>query len=172
MKAGRHDVSGNAAGRTRSSYFDWYNRSPHGQDGGTTSPGHPRLRQADLSKGMACGERWKHQCASRRLRCISPFSGCAPTCPRGACPPVATGFAVAGRPLNLALLPEVSRQPAMRAARRIWTPRRPQRSPMACRPLFPHAILLGNHGLVCYCEDVYQGLLQDGNRRATSRASR
>src|SRR5665213_694297 len=33
--------------------------SPDGQDGRTISPGHPRRRQADLSKRLGRGERWK-----------------------------------------------------------------------------------------------------------------
>src|SRR3984885_12917004 len=40
--------------------------TPDGQDGATVSPGHPRRRQADLSKRVGRGQRWQHQCAPGR----------------------------------------------------------------------------------------------------------
>jgi len=72
-------------------------------------------------------------------------------------PPVATGFAVAGRPLTLALLPEVIiglgsvpladyGLPGTSALTERMLPFIPQYD----------AILMRNHGLVCYGEDVYK----------------
>lgn len=72
-------------------------------------------------------------------------------------PPVATGFATAGRPLNLALLPEVIISFGCVPLAGYGLPgTRELTEPM--RPLIPkhEALLMANHGAVCYGEDVFQ----------------
>ncbi|MBV9746437.1 MAG: class II aldolase/adducin family protein, partial [Acidobacteriia bacterium] len=72
-------------------------------------------------------------------------------------PPVATGFALAGRPLNLALLPEVIVEFGCVPLAAYGLPGTPELTePM--RPLIPHynALLMANHGVVAYAEDVLQ----------------
>lgn len=72
-------------------------------------------------------------------------------------PPVATGFAAAGRPLNLALLPEVIIAFGCVPLAGYGLPGTPELTePM--RPLIPKhdALLMANHGAVCYGEDVLQ----------------
>jgi L-fuculose-phosphate aldolase len=72
-------------------------------------------------------------------------------------PPVATGFAAAGKPLNLALLPEVIIGLGCVPLAEYGLPGTPELT----RPMLPYipkydAILMGNHGAVCYGEDVYK----------------
>jgi len=72
-------------------------------------------------------------------------------------PPVATGFATAGKPLNLALLPEVVVGLGCIPLAGYGLPGTPALTePML--PLIPKhdALLMANHGAVCYGEDVYQ----------------
>ncbi len=72
-------------------------------------------------------------------------------------PPVATGFATAGRPLNLALLPEVIIGLGCVPLAGYGLPGTPELTePML--PLIPKydALLMANHGAVCYGEDVFQ----------------
>jgi len=72
-------------------------------------------------------------------------------------PPVATGFATAGKPLNLALLPEVIIAFGCVPVAAYGLPGTPELTePM--RPLIPKhdAMLMANHGAVCYGEDVFQ----------------
>ncbi len=72
-------------------------------------------------------------------------------------PPVATGFATAGRPLNLALLPEVIIAFGCVPIAAYGLPGTTELTePM--KPLIPHhnALLMANHGSVCYGEDVFQ----------------
>ena len=72
-------------------------------------------------------------------------------------PPVATGFAAAGRPLNLALLPEVIIGLGCVPLADYGLPGTPELTkPML--PLIPKydAIMMGNHGAVCYGPDVYK----------------
>ena len=72
-------------------------------------------------------------------------------------PPVATGFATAGRALNLALLPEVIISMGCVPLAGYGLPGTDALTdPML--PLIPKydAILMGNHGAVCYGEDVYK----------------
>jgi L-fuculose-phosphate aldolase len=72
-------------------------------------------------------------------------------------PPVATGFATAGRPLNLALLPEVIIAFGCVPIAEYGLPGTHELTePM--RPLIPKhdALLMANHGAVCYGEDVFQ----------------
>jgi L-fuculose-phosphate aldolase len=72
-------------------------------------------------------------------------------------PPVATGFATAGRPLNLALLPEVIISFGCVPIAEYGLPGTAELTePM--RPLIPkhNALLMANHGVVCYGEDVFQ----------------
>ena len=70
-------------------------------------------------------------------------------------PPVATGFATAGKPLNLGLLPEVVISLGCVPIAEYGLPGTPALTePML--PLIPKydAILMANHGAVCYGEDV------------------
>jgi L-fuculose-phosphate aldolase len=72
-------------------------------------------------------------------------------------PPVSTGFAAAGRALNQALLPEVIIGLGCVPLAEYGLPGTPALTePML--PLIPKydAILMGNHGAVCYGEDVYK----------------
>jgi L-fuculose-phosphate aldolase len=72
-------------------------------------------------------------------------------------PPVATGFATAGRPLDLALLPEVIISFGCVPIAEYGLPGTAELTePM--RPLIPkhNALLMANHGAVCYGEDVFQ----------------
>ncbi len=72
-------------------------------------------------------------------------------------PPVATGYAAAGRSLNLALLPEVVIGLGCVPLADYGLPGTPELTePML--PLIPKydAILMGNHGAVCYGEDVWK----------------
>ncbi len=76
-------------------------------------------------------------------------------------PPVATGFAAAKKPLNLALLPEVIIGLGCVPLAEYGLPGTPELTePML--PLIPKydAILLGNHGAVCYGEDVYKAFFR------------
>ena len=70
-------------------------------------------------------------------------------------PPVATGFAVAGRPLNQALLPEVVIGLGCIPLADYGLPGTPELSD-ALRPFIPtyDALLMANHGAVCYGEDL------------------
>ena len=76
-------------------------------------------------------------------------------------PVVATGFAVAGRPLNLALLPEVIVGLGCVPLAEYGTPGTPALTD-SLRPYIPKydAIMLSNHGLVCYGEDVYKAFFK------------
>jgi L-fuculose-phosphate aldolase len=76
-------------------------------------------------------------------------------------PPVATGFAVAGRPLNLALLPEVIVSLGCVPLAKYGLPGTPDLAE-GMRPFIPNydAILLANHGSVCYGEDVYKAFFK------------
>ena len=72
-------------------------------------------------------------------------------------PPVATGFAAAGKPLNLALLPEVIIGMGCVPLAGYGLPGTPELTD----PMLPYipkydAIMMGNHGAVCYGEDVYK----------------
>ncbi|HUB33730.1 MAG TPA: class II aldolase/adducin family protein [Bryobacteraceae bacterium] len=72
-------------------------------------------------------------------------------------PPVATGFATAGKPLNLALLPEVVIGLGCVPLADYGLPGTPALTePML--PLIPKydALLMANHGAVCYGEDVFK----------------
>ncbi len=76
-------------------------------------------------------------------------------------PPVATGFATAGRPLNLALLPEVIIGLGCVPLADYGLPG----TPALTEPMLPYipkydAIMMGNHGAVCYGEDVYKAFFQ------------
>ncbi len=72
-------------------------------------------------------------------------------------PPVSTGFAAAGRALNIALLPEVVVGLGSVPLAAYGLPGTPElTAPMI--PLIPShdALLMANHGAVCYGDDVYQ----------------
>ena len=76
-------------------------------------------------------------------------------------PPVATGFAVAGRPLTLALLPEVVIGLGCVPLAEYGTPG----TPALTEGMQPYlakydAVLLSNHGLVCYGADVYSAFFK------------
>jgi L-fuculose-phosphate aldolase len=76
-------------------------------------------------------------------------------------PPVATGFATAGRALNLALLPEVIIGLGCVPLADYGLPGTPELTkPML--PLIPKydAIMMGNHGAVCYGADVYKAFFK------------
>ena len=76
-------------------------------------------------------------------------------------PPVATGYAVAGRPLNLALLPEVVIGLGSVPLADYGLPGTPALTE-GMLPYIPKydAILMGNHGCVCYGEDVYKAFFK------------
>ena len=72
-------------------------------------------------------------------------------------PPVATGYAAAGKPLNLALLPEVIIGLGCVPLAGYGLPGTPELlEPM--KPIIPKydALLMANHGAVCYGEDVWK----------------
>jgi L-fuculose-phosphate aldolase len=72
-------------------------------------------------------------------------------------PPVTTGFATAGKPLNMALLPEVVIGLGCVPLAAYGLPGTPALTePMI--PLIPKydALLMANHGAVCYGEEVFQ----------------
>lgn len=76
-------------------------------------------------------------------------------------PPVATGFAVAGRPLDLAVLPEVIVSLGCVPLAEYGLPGTPALAE-GMLPYIPNydAILLGNHGSVSYGEDVYKAFFK------------
>jgi len=76
-------------------------------------------------------------------------------------PPVATGFAAAGRALDKALLPEVVIQLGAVPLAPYGLPGTPALS-QAMMPYIPHydAILLENHGCTSYGEDVWQAFFR------------
>jgi L-fuculose-phosphate aldolase len=76
-------------------------------------------------------------------------------------PPVATGFATAGRALDKALLPEVIIQLGAVPLASYGLPGTPALSE-GMLPLIPHydALLLENHGCTCYGEDVWQAFFR------------
>ncbi len=76
-------------------------------------------------------------------------------------PPVATGFATAGRALDKALLPEVIVQLGAVPLASYGLPGTPALSE-GMIPLIPHydALLLENHGCTCYGEDVWQAFFR------------
>ena len=76
-------------------------------------------------------------------------------------PPVATGFAVAGRPLDLALLPEVIVSLGCVPLAEYGLPGTSALTD-GMLPYIPNydAILLGNHGSVCYGGDVYKAFFK------------
>jgi len=76
-------------------------------------------------------------------------------------PPVATGFAVAGRPLTLALLPEVIIGLGCVPLAEYGLPGTPALTE-GMLPYIPKydAILMGNHGCVCYGEDVQKAFFK------------
>jgi len=76
-------------------------------------------------------------------------------------PPVATGFASAGRPLNFALLPEVIIGLGCVPLANYGLPGTPELT----EPMLPYipkyeAIMMGNHGAVCYGEDVFKAFFR------------
>lgn len=76
-------------------------------------------------------------------------------------PPVCTGFAAAGKPLNMALLPEVIIGLGCVPLAGYGLPGTPALiEPML--PLIPKydALLMANHGAVCYGEDVYKAFFR------------
>lgn len=70
--------------------------------------------------------------------------------------PIATGFAVAGRALNMAILPEVVVNLGCVPLAPYGLPGTPELSD-TLKPFIPHydAILLGNHGVVCGGADLW-----------------
>jgi len=76
-------------------------------------------------------------------------------------PPVATGFAVAGRPLNLALLPEVIVGLGSIPLAGYGLPGTPELSE-ALKPFIPShdALLMANHGAVCYADELMKAFFR------------
>lgn len=76
-------------------------------------------------------------------------------------PPVATGFAAAGKPLNLALLPEVVIGLGCVPLAEYGLPGTPALTD-GMKPYIPHydAILLANHGATCFGEDLYRAFFK------------
>lgn len=76
-------------------------------------------------------------------------------------PPTATGFAAAGRPLNEALVSEIVLSLGSVPLAKYGTPGTPELS-QALAPLIPHfdAILMANHGVVAYAEDVLRAYMK------------
>jgi len=76
-------------------------------------------------------------------------------------PPVSTGFATAGRPLNLALLPEVIIGLGCVPLADYGLPGTPALTD-GMEPYIPKydAILMANHGAVCYGEDVFKAFFR------------
>jgi len=72
-------------------------------------------------------------------------------------PPVSTGFAVAGRALNEAILPEVILMLGCVPLAEYGLPGTPALSD-SLKPYIPSydAILMGNHGVVCYASDLWK----------------
>ncbi len=76
-------------------------------------------------------------------------------------PPVATGFAAAGRALNMALLPEGIIGLGCVPLADYGLPG----TPALTEPMLPYipkydAVMMGNHGAVCYGEDVYKAFFK------------
>ncbi|MBM3773748.1 MAG: class II aldolase/adducin family protein [Acidobacteria bacterium] len=76
-------------------------------------------------------------------------------------PPVATGFAAAGKPLNMALLPEVIIGLGCVPLAEYGLPGTPELT----APMLPYipkydAIMMGNHGAVCYGDDVWRAFFR------------
>ncbi|HBY61523.1 MAG TPA: class II aldolase family protein, partial [Solibacterales bacterium] len=76
-------------------------------------------------------------------------------------PPVSTGFAAAGRPLNMALLPEVIIGLGCVPLADYGLPG----TQALTDPMLPYipkydAILMANHGAVCYGEDVWKAFFR------------
>jgi L-fuculose-phosphate aldolase len=72
-------------------------------------------------------------------------------------PPVATGFAVAGRPLNQALLPEVVIGLGCVPLAEYGLPGTPELTEPLKRYIPTYdALLMANHGAVCYGDEVYK----------------
>lgn len=76
-------------------------------------------------------------------------------------PPVATGFAVAGKSLNLALLPEVILGLGCVPLAKYGLPGTPEvtQDMLQYIPKYD-AILMSNHGLVCYGDEVYKAFFK------------
>ena len=72
-------------------------------------------------------------------------------------PPAATGFAVAGRPLNQAILPEVIVNLGCVPLANYGLPGTPALTD-GMAPYIPNydAILMGNHGAVCYADELWK----------------
>jgi L-fuculose-phosphate aldolase len=76
-------------------------------------------------------------------------------------PPTATGFAAAGRPLNLAVLPEVVVGLGSVPLARYGLPGTPEMTEQML-PLIPkhNAVLMSNHGAVCCGENLYEAFFR------------
>lgn len=113
----------------------------------------------DLDGKKLCGDR---ECTSE-IAMHSTIYGLRPDISSvvHAHPPVATGFATAGRPLNLALLPEVVIGLGSVPLASYGLPGTPELTE-GMLPYIPKydAILMENHGVVCYGEDVYKAFFR------------
>jgi L-fuculose-phosphate aldolase len=76
-------------------------------------------------------------------------------------PPVSTGFAAAGRSLNLALLPEVVLQLGCVPLADYGLPGTPALTD-GMVPYIPNhdALLMANHGAVCYADELYRAFFK------------
>ena len=76
-------------------------------------------------------------------------------------PPAATGFAVAGKPLNMALLPEVIVGLGSIPLADYGLPGTPELTD-ALKPFIPSydALLMANHGAVCYADDLMKAFFR------------
>jgi L-fuculose-phosphate aldolase len=85
-------------------------------------------------------------------------------------PPVATGFAVAGRPLNLAILPEVIIGLGCVPLAEYGLPGTPALTD-GMAPYIPKydALLMANHGAVCYGEDLWKAYFKMETLEHTAR---
>ena len=142
--------------------------TPSGVPKGEIEPG-DLLRLTGDGKPLAAGTRGKSAASGSRSQVSSEISmhlriyRLRPDV-RAIChahPPVATGFAAAGRPLNLALLPEVIIGLGCVPLADYGLPG----TPALTEPLLPYipkydAIMMGNHGAVSYGEDVYKAFFR------------
>lgn len=113
----------------------------------------------DLDGGKICGER---ECTSEVAMHLAIYR-MRPDVRSvvHAHPPVATGFAVAGRALNLALLPEVIISLGSVPLADYGLPGTPALT-AGMLPYIPKydALLMANHGAVAYGEDVFQAFFR------------
>ena len=113
----------------------------------------------DMLGGKLCGERERTSEIAMHLTIYSMRPDIRSVV--HAHPPVATGYAAAGRPLNLALLPEVVIGLGCVPLADYGLPGTPALTDGMLRYIPKYdAILMCNHGSVCYGADVYQAFFR------------